>query len=93
VLGDDVRVGASAIVHFKTHLPAGTHVGIRHIAAPTEQGFLISTDLQTVRAALASADFFQTVFAEDSQDQGELHRKVMVKLLQEVASWHDVVSE
>jgi len=93
ILGDAVRVGAGAIVHLKTQLPAGTHVGMRHIAAATEQGFLVSADIPTARAAIARADFFQTVFAQDGQDQGDLHSKVMMKLLQEVASWNDSVSQ
>jgi carbonic anhydrase/acetyltransferase-like protein (isoleucine patch superfamily) len=93
ILGDAVRVGAGAIVHLKTQLPAGTHVGMRHIAAATEHGFLVSADVPTARAAIAQADFFETVFAEDGQDQGDLHSKVMMKLLQEVASWNDSVSQ
>jgi carbonic anhydrase/acetyltransferase-like protein (isoleucine patch superfamily) len=93
VLGDAVRVGAGANVHLKTRLSAGTHIGIRHIAAPAEHGFLVSADVETARAAIAAADFFQTIFAEDGQDQGDLHSKVMVKLLQEVTSWNDAISQ
>jgi carbonic anhydrase/acetyltransferase-like protein (isoleucine patch superfamily) len=89
VIGDASRVGAGAIVHLKTVLPPQTHVGMRHIAVPTEDGFLITADIQAARAYIAAADFFKTVFEADEQEQDSLQSTVMSKLLQEMLGWTD----
>ncbi len=88
VLGDACRVAAGAIVHVKTSLPRGTHIGLRHIAVPTEEGFLATTDVRQARAALEKADFFGTVFDESPRDE-DLRSGVMERLLREVAGWVD----
>jgi carbonic anhydrase/acetyltransferase-like protein (isoleucine patch superfamily) len=87
IIGDASRISAGAIVHIKTVLPSGTHVGLRQIAVPTASGYLITSDVQMAREQIAAVDFFSTVFQEQEQDM--LQTKVMAKLLQEVLSWHD----
>ncbi len=87
VVGDDSRVAAGAIVHFETQLPPGSRVGMRHIAVPTEDGYLITDNIQTARSKLAAANFFETVFEE--AEQAGLHEQVISRLLDEVAGWND----
>jgi carbonic anhydrase/acetyltransferase-like protein (isoleucine patch superfamily) len=87
VIGDNCRVAAGAIVHLKTVLPPGSRIGLRHVAAPTEGGFLATADIQQARDAIAQADFFQTVFEEPQNNA--LHSAVMDRLLQEVSGWTD----
>lgn len=89
VIGDASRVSAGAIVHTKTLLPPATRVGLRHIAVPTAESYLIASDVRAAREQLAAADFFDTVFQEQAQEQDMLQAKVMQKLLQEVFAWHD----
>ena len=72
----------------KTVLPPGTHIGLRHIAVPTDDGFMATADIQQARDAITRADFFQTVFEESAQDDA-LHSAVMDRLLKEVLSWKD----
>ncbi len=91
VIGDASRVAAGAIVHVKTMLPPRTRVGLRHLAVPTENGFLITPDLQLARDNLAAADFFKTVFNEESPQQESLQTSVMSRLLQEMLGWNDEV--
>jgi len=87
IIGDDSRIGAGAIVHLKTILPSRTRVGLRHVAVPTADGYLITSDIQIAREHIAIADFFTTVFQE--QEQSMLQSAVMEKLLQEVQGWSD----
>ncbi len=89
VIGEASRVAAGAIVHVKTVLPAQTHVGIRHIAVPTENGFLITSDIQVAREKIAAADFFETVFNETERQPESLQSNVMAKLLEEMLGWSD----
>jgi carbonic anhydrase/acetyltransferase-like protein (isoleucine patch superfamily) len=84
-IGHDSRISAGAIVHLKTMLPPHSRVGLRHIAAPTPDGCLITADIQAAREQIAQADFFGTVFQEEEPAQSS----VMAKLLLEVADWHD----
>ncbi len=88
IVGDNCRIAAGAIIHLKTILPAGTNIGLRHIAAPAADGYLVTADIQQARAAIAGADFFQTVFEESSHDT-RLHSAVIDRLLQEVSGWDD----
>ena len=88
IIGNDCRIAAGAIVHLKTVLPPGTHIGLRHIAVPTDDGFMATADIQQARDAITRADFFQTVFEESAQDDA-LHSAVMDRLLKEVLSWKD----
>lgn len=84
-IGDDVRVGAGAIVHHHARLAAGARVGMREIAVPGPDGAAVCTgDVAAARGLLAGADFFGRVFEESAADQGELHERVMARLLQEL---------
>jgi len=87
-IGDNCRIAAGAIIHLKTALPAGTNIGLRHIAVPAADGYLATADIQQARAAIAGADFFQTVFEESSHDT-RLHSAVIDRLWQEVSAWND----
>jgi carbonic anhydrase/acetyltransferase-like protein (isoleucine patch superfamily) len=89
MIGDNSRVAAGAIVHLKTELPAETRVGLRHVAAPTQDGYVVTADIRQARDAIAGADFFRTVFEESSRDP-RLHSAVIDRLLQEVLSWNDL---
>jgi carbonic anhydrase/acetyltransferase-like protein (isoleucine patch superfamily) len=89
VVGDDVRVGAGAIVHATTILPNGSRVGMRHVAVPTGQGFLSTADVEQARRAVAAVDFFDLAFGVADQDQARLHQQVMSTLLDEVHGWRD----
>lgn len=95
-IGDSSRVAAGAIVHLRTALPPGTRVGLRHIAAPTADGFMVTPDIAEARAHIAAADFFATVFGEGEEgrtaadgDQDALHCDVMGTLAREVFAWTD----
>jgi carbonic anhydrase/acetyltransferase-like protein (isoleucine patch superfamily) len=88
-LADHVRVGAGAIVHAATVLPERARVGMRHIAVPTAEGFLSTADAEQARAELARADFFETAFGVNEDDQADLHARVMATLLDEVHAWQD----
>jgi carbonic anhydrase/acetyltransferase-like protein (isoleucine patch superfamily) len=88
-LGDHVRVGAGAIVHATTVLPERARVGMRHVAVPTENGFLSTADVEQARKAVAAIDFFETAFGAGDEDQAELHSQVMTTLLDEVDGWRD----
>lgn len=90
-IGDDCRIAAGAIVHLKTVLPPGTHIGLRHVAAPADNGFLATADITQAREAIARADFFQTVF-ETSPHDDALHSDVMDRLLEEVLGWNDLTT-
>ena len=89
MIGDNCRIGAGAIVHLKTSLPTGTHIGLRHIVAPSDNGYIETADINLAREAIAKADFFQTVF-EESSHQKDLHSSVMDRLLKEVLDWNDL---
>jgi carbonic anhydrase/acetyltransferase-like protein (isoleucine patch superfamily) len=89
MIGDHSRIGVGALVHFKTMLPQHTRVGFYHLAVPTANGPLITSDVQAAREQLATADFFETAFQEQEQEQDKLQFNVVEKLLQEVFSWHD----
>jgi carbonic anhydrase/acetyltransferase-like protein (isoleucine patch superfamily) len=91
-IGADSRISAGAIVHLKTVLPPRTRVGLRHIAVPTANGYLITSDVQAAREQIAAADFFGAVFQQQEREQHVLQASVMEKLLQEVLGWHDEIS-
>jgi carbonic anhydrase/acetyltransferase-like protein (isoleucine patch superfamily) len=88
-IGDHVRVGAGAIVHATTALPDGARVGMRHIAVPTEDGFLSTGDIEQARELVAGIDFFETAFGTAAEDQAQLHAQAIATLLDEVHGWHD----
>ena len=44
-IGDNCRIAAGAIVHLKTTLPAGTNIGLRYIAVPTDGGKVVIQEL------------------------------------------------
>lgn len=89
VIGDNSRIAAGAIVHVRTNLPPGTHIGLRHIAAPTADGFVTAANPEVIRPHLATADFFSTVFAAADVDIETLHQNVMDTLAQEIFGWVD----
>lgn len=88
-VGDNARVGAGAIVHATTVLPKGTRVGMRHVAVPTEEGFLSTADLERARELVAAMDFFEIAFGAADEGQAELHVQVMSTLLDEVHGWRE----
>ena len=88
-VGDHARVGAGAIVHATTVLPERMRVGMRHLAVPTADGFLTTSDVEQARELLAGTDFFETAFGAAADDQAELHAQVMSTLLEEVHDWQD----
>jgi carbonic anhydrase/acetyltransferase-like protein (isoleucine patch superfamily) len=77
-IADGCWLGAGSIVHRGAHLRARFRVGISHfaIAQPGGRPALITSDLQSAREALGTADFFSRVFdiQEDrQQDSLSLH--------------------
>ena len=88
-VGDHARVGAGAIVHATTVLPERMRVGMRHLAVPTADGFLTTSDVEQARELLAGTDFFETAFGAAADDRAELHTQVMSTLLEEVHDWQD----
>jgi carbonic anhydrase/acetyltransferase-like protein (isoleucine patch superfamily) len=89
VIGDHVRVGASAIVHAKTVVPDLGRVGMRHVAVPTADGFISTADVELARQAVAGADFFDVAFGGGDGDQAALHEQVISALLEETHGWRD----
>ncbi len=90
VVGDGARLGVGAIVHAGTVLPKLARVGMRHVAAPTEDGGFVSTsEVEEVRDLVAAAAFFDRAFATSEPDQSQLHEDVITKLLDEVHEWRD----
>jgi carbonic anhydrase/acetyltransferase-like protein (isoleucine patch superfamily) len=92
-IGDGSRIAAGAIVHVRTVLPPGTHVGLRHIAvaAASAAGFIATPDVAEARAHLAATDFFRSVFDEDAADQEHLHERVMETLARELFESADIL--
>jgi carbonic anhydrase/acetyltransferase-like protein (isoleucine patch superfamily) len=84
VIGDHARIGAGAIVHARTKVPAGARVGMRHVAVPTDDGFVSTADVEVARAAVAELDFFDVAFGAGEDDQAALHERVVAQLLDEV---------
>lgn len=89
IIGDNCRISARAIVHVKTRLPANSRVPLCHIAVPTKDSYLITSDVQVAREWIGKANFFQTVFEENQSDQEKLQENVFAKLLEEVSDWQD----
>jgi carbonic anhydrase/acetyltransferase-like protein (isoleucine patch superfamily) len=89
VLGNDVRVGAGAVVHATTVLPDKARVGMRHVAVPTPDGFLTTADVERAREVVAGVGFFETAFGAAETDQARLHARVMDTLLEEAHGWRD----
>jgi carbonic anhydrase/acetyltransferase-like protein (isoleucine patch superfamily) len=87
-IGDNCRIAAGAIVHLRTSLPSGTHIGLRNIAVPKDGGYLETADIGLAREAIAKADFFRTVF-EESAEERDLQSNVIDRLLEEVFGWKD----
>jgi carbonic anhydrase/acetyltransferase-like protein (isoleucine patch superfamily) len=88
-VGDEVRVGAGAIVHATTRVPARGRVGMRHIAVPAGDGYLSTADVEQAREAVGGIDFFETAFGAREADQGKLHAEALATLLEEVHGWRD----
>jgi carbonic anhydrase/acetyltransferase-like protein (isoleucine patch superfamily) len=88
-VGDGVRLGVGAIVHAGTVLPELTRVGMRHVAVPTEDGYVSTADIERTRELVSAASFFDRAFATADEDQAHLHGDVIAKLLEEVHGWHD----
>jgi carbonic anhydrase/acetyltransferase-like protein (isoleucine patch superfamily) len=88
-LGDHVRIGAGAIVHATTVVPDHARVGLRHVAAPSAEGYASTADVESARRAVADLDFFETAFGASASDQARLHEQVMTTLLDEVHGWRD----
>jgi len=89
LVGDHTRIGAGAIVHARTELPERTRVGMRHVAAPTDDGFVSTADVEHVRTRALTGGFFEAAFGADEEDQARLHEHVIGTLLEEVHSWTD----
>jgi carbonic anhydrase/acetyltransferase-like protein (isoleucine patch superfamily) len=88
-VGDHVRVGAGAVVHATTEVPAGSRVGMRHVAVRTADGFISTANVEEAREAIAELDFFEKAFGVDAPEQADLHEQVMTTLLDEVHGWDD----
>jgi len=89
VVGNHTRVGAGAIVHAGTELPERARIGMRHVAAPTEDGFLSTPDVDQVRTAALTGGFFEAAFGAHEKDQVRLHEELIGALLEEVHGWAD----
>jgi carbonic anhydrase/acetyltransferase-like protein (isoleucine patch superfamily) len=76
--------GAGAIVHATTVVPDHARVGLRHVAAPSAEGYASTADVESARRAVADLDFFETAFGASASDQARLHERVMTRLLDEV---------
>jgi carbonic anhydrase/acetyltransferase-like protein (isoleucine patch superfamily) len=90
-VGDGCRLGVGCIVHAGTVLPELARVGMRHVAVPSDDGFVSTADIERTRELLATADFFDRAFASTESDQATLHEEVISKLLNEARGWHDTV--
>jgi tetrahydrodipicolinate N-succinyltransferase len=88
-IGDDVRIGAGAIVHASAVVPDHQRIGMRHIAVPTQDGFISTPDVELARQLVGATNFFETAFGVHGDDQADLHTKALSTLLEEVHSWHD----
>jgi carbonic anhydrase/acetyltransferase-like protein (isoleucine patch superfamily) len=88
-IGDNVRVGAGAVIHATTVLPDGARVGMRHVAAPSGEGYISTSDIEAARHAVAGLDFFEAAFETGERQQASLHEHVMTTLLDEVHGWLD----
>jgi carbonic anhydrase/acetyltransferase-like protein (isoleucine patch superfamily) len=86
-VGDHVRVGAGAIVHAATVLPDRARVGMRHVAAPGDDGYVSTADVEAARGAVGG--FFETAFGASEDEQPRLHERVISALLAEAHGWHD----
>ena len=86
VVGDGCRLGAGSIVHTGARLPDRARVGMRQFAVPGPDGAaVVTSDLDEARALLAAADFFGTVFAEQSPaDLVELHQRSTAAVAAEI---------
>jgi carbonic anhydrase/acetyltransferase-like protein (isoleucine patch superfamily) len=89
-IADDCLIGVGAIVHALTRLPAGTRVGLRHVAVPEGDEFLSTADIDLARKTLGSEQFFEAAFGVNEGDQVTLHEQVLTRLLDEVHGWNDV---
>jgi hypothetical protein len=65
-------------------VPAGARVGMRHVAVPTDDGFVSTADVEVARAAVAELDFFDVAFGAGEDYQAALHERVVAQLLDEV---------
>jgi gamma-carbonic anhydrase len=92
-VGRGARVEAGAIVQTGTVLPPNSRVGLRQVAAPGEDGPIITSDPEKALELIGTADFFGTLYATGSDDQGALHRDAVEKLRAEVLSFNDVPLE
>lgn len=88
-VGRGARVANGAIVHTRTELPPGSTVGLRQVAAPGEEGAIITSDPEQASGLIASADFFGTVFATGSDNQEALQRDAIEKLRAQMLSFQD----
>ena len=86
VVGNGCRLGAGSIVHTGARLPDRTRVGMRQFAVPGPDGAaVVTSDLDEARTLLAAADFFGTVFAEQSPaDLTELHQRSTAAVAAEI---------
>jgi carbonic anhydrase/acetyltransferase-like protein (isoleucine patch superfamily) len=89
-VGRGSRVAVGAVVHAGTVLHPSSRVGLHCIAAPdSENGAVITADIEAARDAIARADFFGRAFALEQPDQEQLHREAAARLQQEAAAWTD----
>lgn len=88
-VGDGARLAVASIVHHHTRLAAGARVGLREIAVESDAGVLCTANAAAAREALARSDFFGRVLDEDASDQGELHDRVLTRLLAEMLGHED----
>jgi carbonic anhydrase/acetyltransferase-like protein (isoleucine patch superfamily) len=90
VIGDGSRVSAGAVVHTQTHLPPGSHVGLRGYAVRGPQGDpVITRDVEEARKHLAATDFFETAFGVDAHTLVSQNETALDLLRQEIECWQD----
>ncbi|HZU40150.1 MAG TPA: hypothetical protein VE992_03825 [Solirubrobacteraceae bacterium] len=89
-VGRGSRVAVGAVVHAGAVLAPASRVGLHHIAVPgTQDGALITADVDAAREAIARADFFGRAFALERSDQELLHHEAAARLRAETGAWTD----
>jgi carbonic anhydrase/acetyltransferase-like protein (isoleucine patch superfamily) len=89
-VGRGSRLAIGAVVHAGSVLEPVSRVGLHCVAAPdSENGVVITADLEAARDAIARADFFGRAFALGQADQEQLHRDAAARLREEAAAWTD----
>lgn len=68
----------------KTRLPAKSRTPLWHIAVPTKDRFLITSDVQVVREWIGKANFFKRISEENLTEQEKLQENVFSKNIRKI---------